>query len=263
MGYRGGAPAHLPLNVHFTALSGGASQPLIHRSIAPTHGLRAAAPNRIAPRPAASRPTEPHARTPCADLPPRSAAARISTACFATSSTSRSRCSASTRPGCGCTTARPRRSSSPPSAACRRDVLEIIATLPRDAPTAGMEAMRAHEVRVMRGDLSQTVPAVQAIYRARRHPDDLLCPDRVPRRTARASWSLYHHSDYGWTADETELARAFADHLATAISNARLASSTRTLAARLRVISRAGRSAEPPAGRARDRPDDRRPRRGS
>ena len=31
--------------------------------------------------------------------------------------------------------------------------------------------------------------------------------------------------------------RAFADHMATAISNARLANSTRTLAARLRVIS--------------------------
>jgi hypothetical protein len=45
-----------------------------------------------------------------------------------------------------------------------REVLEIIATLPRDAPTAGMRAMRAQEVRIMRGDLGQTLPAVQEIY---------------------------------------------------------------------------------------------------
>ncbi len=48
---------------------------------------------------------------------------------------------------------------------------------------------------------------------------------------------LYHTTEYNWTADETELARAFADHMATAISNARLADSTRTLAERLRAIS--------------------------
>ena len=46
-----------------------------------------------------------------------------------------------------------------------REVLEIIATLPRDAPTLGMNAMRAQEVRIMRGDLGQTIPSVQAIYR--------------------------------------------------------------------------------------------------
>ena len=43
--------------------------------------------------------------------------------------------------------------------------------------------------------------------------------------------------DYDWTADETELARAFADHMATAIGNARLADSTRTMTGRLRAIS--------------------------
>ena len=48
---------------------------------------------------------------------------------------------------------------------------------------------------------------------------------------------LYHTTDYNWEADETELVRAFADHMATAISNARLAKSTRTLAERLRAIS--------------------------
>jgi diguanylate cyclase (GGDEF)-like protein len=117
-----------------------------------------------------------------------------------------------------------------------REVLEIIATLPRDAPTAGMDAMRAHEVRVMRGDLSQTLPAVQVIYQ-RAGIRTICYVPIVFHDEPLGLLVLYHHSDYAWTADETELARAFADHMATAISNARLANSTRTLAARLRVIS--------------------------
>ena len=48
---------------------------------------------------------------------------------------------------------------------------------------------------------------------------------------------LYHGSDHAWTPDETELARAFADQMATAIGNARLADSTRTMTGRLRAIS--------------------------
>jgi diguanylate cyclase (GGDEF)-like protein len=116
------------------------------------------------------------------------------------------------------------------------DVLEMIATLPRDAPTAGMEAMRVHEVRVMRGDLSRTLPAVQVMYRRAGIRTVCFVPI-VFHDEPLGLLTLYHHSDYPWTDDETELARAFADHMATAIGNARLANSTRTLAARLRVIS--------------------------
>jgi diguanylate cyclase (GGDEF)-like protein len=121
-----------------------------------------------------------------------------------------------------------------------RDVLDIIATLPRDAPTAGMEAMRQHDVRIMRGDLSATVPAVQAIYEQAGIKTVCFVPI-VFRDEPLGLLVLYHHSDYAWTGEETELVRAFADHLATAISNARLATSTRTLAARLQVISQLAR----------------------
>jgi diguanylate cyclase (GGDEF)-like protein len=120
------------------------------------------------------------------------------------------------------------------------DVLQIIETLPRDAPTAGMEAMRRNEVRVMRGDLSQTVPAVQEMYERAGIRTICFVPI-VFRGEPLGLLTLYHHRDYGWTDDETEVARAFADHMATAISNARLASSTRTLAARLQVISQLAR----------------------
>ncbi len=117
-----------------------------------------------------------------------------------------------------------------------REVLEIIATLPREAPTAGMKAMREHRVRVMRGNLGQTLPAVAAIYR-RAGIRTICYVPIVFHDEPLGLLVLYHHSDYGWTGEETDLARAFADHLATAISNARLATSTRTLASRLRVIS--------------------------
>ncbi len=120
------------------------------------------------------------------------------------------------------------------------DVLQIIETLPRDAPTAGMEAMRRNEVRVMRGDLSHTLPAVQAMYERAGIRTICFVPI-VFRGESLGLLTLYHHRDYAWTDDETEVARAFGDHMATAIGNARLASSTRTLAARLQVISQLAR----------------------
>jgi diguanylate cyclase (GGDEF)-like protein len=120
------------------------------------------------------------------------------------------------------------------------DVLKLIETLPRDAPTAGMEAMRLNQVRVMRGDLSQTLPAVRRIYEGAGIRTVCFIPV-VFQGEPLGLLTLYHHMDYAWTSDETELGRAFADHMATAISNARLASSTRRLAARLQVISQLAR----------------------
>ena len=116
------------------------------------------------------------------------------------------------------------------------EVLEIIEALPRDAPTAGMAALRAQEVQIMRGDLSQTVPAVQAIYQRAGIRTVCFVP-MVFQGEAVGLLSLYHHSDYAWSDDETALARGFADQMATAIINARLAGSTRRLAARLQVIA--------------------------
>jgi diguanylate cyclase (GGDEF)-like protein len=116
------------------------------------------------------------------------------------------------------------------------DVLEIVASLPRDAPTAGMEAMREREVRVMGGELDGTIPEVRSRYVAAGIRTICYVPI-VFGDEALGLLVLYHNSHYNWTADETELARAFADHMATAISNARLADSTRTLAERLRAIS--------------------------
>ena len=115
-------------------------------------------------------------------------------------------------------------------------MLEIIATLPRDAPTAGMNAIRERHVTVLAGGLEGTVPRLQRMYRAAGIRTICFVPI-VFRDEPLGLLVLYHRTDYDWTADETDLARAFADHMATAIGNARLADSTRTLAERLRAIS--------------------------
>ena len=116
------------------------------------------------------------------------------------------------------------------------EVLDIVVSLPRDAPTAGMEAMRDREVRVLGGDLPGTMPDVRERYLAAGIRTICYVPIVFGDETL-GLLVLYHTTEYNWTADETELARAFADHMATAISNARLADSTRTLAERLRAIS--------------------------
>jgi len=116
------------------------------------------------------------------------------------------------------------------------EILELVDKLPRDARTLGMDAMRDREVRVMGGDLGPTLPALREIY-LRAGIRTICYVPIVFRDEPLGLLVLYHRRDYAWTADEMELARAFADHMATAISNARLAESTRTLAGRLRAIS--------------------------
>ncbi len=52
--------------------------------------------------------------------------------------------------------------------------------------------------------------------------------------------ALYHSTDHAWPDEELELARAFADQVASAVANARLWTETRELAARLRAIQDLG-----------------------
>lgn len=116
------------------------------------------------------------------------------------------------------------------------EILEIIATLPRDARTPGLDALRERDVHVLSGDLRATLPKLRSIYRGAGIRTVCFVPI-VFRDVPLGLLVLYHTTDYAWTADETDLARAFADHMATAIGNARLAESTRTMTDRLRAIS--------------------------
>ncbi len=116
------------------------------------------------------------------------------------------------------------------------ELLGAIADLPRGASTAGLTAVRERHVTVLSGDLRATIPALRTIYQRAGIRTVCFVPI-VFREHALGLLVLYHRTDYPWSADETDLARAFGDHIAIAMQNARLAESTRTLADRLRAIS--------------------------
>jgi len=116
------------------------------------------------------------------------------------------------------------------------EILDIVSTLPRDAHTAGMDALRDQQVRVLSSDLGATLPRLRTIYR-RAGVRTICFVPIVFRDTSLGLLVLYHLREYAWTPEETEVARAFADHMATAIGNARLAESTRTMTDRLQAIS--------------------------
>ena len=116
------------------------------------------------------------------------------------------------------------------------EILALVATLTREASTAGMTAIREQRVQVMDDDLSSTLPALRDIYQRAGIKTICFVPV-VFGGEPLGLLVLYHHQPYAWTQGEMDLVRAFADHMATAIGNARLADSTRTLADRLRSIS--------------------------
>ncbi len=115
-------------------------------------------------------------------------------------------------------------------------MLDLVASLPRDAQTAGMTALRERHVTVLAGDLAGTVPRLQRMYRAEGIKSMCFVPI-VFRDEALGLLVLYHRTDYEWSDDETDLARSFGDHIAIAMQNARLAASSHALAERLAAIS--------------------------
>ena len=70
------------------------------------------------------------------------------------------------------------------------EILALVATLPRDATTSGMTAIREQRVQVMDGDLSLDAAGPARDLPAGRHPDDLLRADRVRRRAARPAGAV-------------------------------------------------------------------------
>ena len=115
-------------------------------------------------------------------------------------------------------------------------MLELIASLPRDAQTVGMTAIRERHVTILAGGLEGTVPRLQRMYRAEGIRSMCFVPI-VFRDEVLGLLVLYHRTDYEWSDDETDLARSFGDHIAVAMQNARLAESSRALAERLGAIS--------------------------
>ncbi|MEX2183395.1 MAG: EAL domain-containing protein [Chloroflexota bacterium] len=115
------------------------------------------------------------------------------------------------------------------------EIVAAISTLPGDAGTAGMDALRRRRVRVLDRRMRRTVPALRRVYREIGVRSICYVP-LVYGDEPLGLLVLYHREPYAWTPEERALARAFGDHMATAIGGARLADSRRTLADRLTSI---------------------------
>src|SRR5689334_20981057 len=115
-------------------------------------------------------------------------------------------------------------------------ILDAISTLPKDAPTAGMDALRTRRVRVLDRAMRNTTPALRDVYKAIGIGSICFVP-LVFGDESLGLLVLYHRETYAWTRGERALARAFGDQMATAIGSARLAESRRTLADRLSSIA--------------------------
>ena len=115
-------------------------------------------------------------------------------------------------------------------------IIDAVSSLPNDARTAGMDALRMRRVRVLDRAMRQTTPALRVVYRAIGIGSICFVP-LVYGDEVLGLLVLYHREAYAWTRSERALARAFGDQMATAIGSARLAESRRSLAERLSSVA--------------------------
>jgi diguanylate cyclase (GGDEF)-like protein/excisionase family DNA binding protein len=116
------------------------------------------------------------------------------------------------------------------------EMVEWLAAMPTDAPTAGLQAVRTQSVVVLSHAPTQaSLPELRAMY-GRAGVTTVCFVPVTFHAEAVGVLTLCHTASYDWTPDEIDLARSFADGIATAIGNARLAESNRRLAARLSAI---------------------------
>jgi len=117
-----------------------------------------------------------------------------------------------------------------------RELLDWVSGLRADSKAAGLRAIRSGEVVTIR-DVEIEVPdrAVRDRY-ARSGIRSVCFAPLVFRGEPLGLLVLYHDRVHEWTAEETSIARGFADQMASAVSNARLNRSVRSLAARLEAI---------------------------
>ena len=103
-----------------------------------------------------------------------------------------------------------------------------------------LRCVRDHQIEVMADPAKDgSSPAIRTAYLR----DGIRTACFVPIVFADSALGVlivYHATDRAWPDEELELARAFADQVASAIANARLWAETRELAARLRAIQDLG-----------------------
>ena len=113
------------------------------------------------------------------------------------------------------------------------ELIDVVAALQRDDDAIGVRAViERRSIVVTR---PETAPRLAPIY-ARLGFRTIHFVPLVFRDEPVGLLVLYHRAPYDWSSDELELCSSFADGMATAVANARLFTSVREGAARLRAI---------------------------
>jgi diguanylate cyclase (GGDEF)-like protein len=116
------------------------------------------------------------------------------------------------------------------------DILAWVSSLAADSTARGLQALRSRNVLALRDALVETRQTEAHDRYARDGIASVCFVPIVFRDEALGLLVLYDGAVREWTADETELARSFADQMAVAIGNARLYDSVQSLAGRLKAI---------------------------
>ncbi|HUQ78214.1 MAG TPA: EAL domain-containing protein [Patescibacteria group bacterium] len=115
------------------------------------------------------------------------------------------------------------------------EILDWVSSLVGDAQAAGLTAIRERDIVTLRDVVVDAGSDVSARYLQNGIRSLCLAP-MVFRDEPVGLFGLYHDEVHDWTLEETGLARALADQLATAVGNDRLHESVRSLAARLEAV---------------------------
>jgi diguanylate cyclase (GGDEF)-like protein len=116
------------------------------------------------------------------------------------------------------------------------DILTWVSSLAANSSARGLQALRSRKVLALRDAIAETRKTGAHDRYVRNGIGSVCFVPIVFRDEALGLLVLYDRAVRQWTADETELARSFADQMAVAIGNARLYDSVQSLAARLRAI---------------------------
>ena len=116
------------------------------------------------------------------------------------------------------------------------EVLDWVSGLSGDSSAVGLAAIRRREVMTLTDTLVDTPTDDARDLYARNGIRSACFAPMIFRDEPVGLLVLYQDAVHAWSADETALARGFADQIATAVGNARLNDSVRNLAARLEAV---------------------------
>ncbi|HET7474057.1 MAG TPA: diguanylate cyclase [Candidatus Limnocylindrales bacterium] len=116
------------------------------------------------------------------------------------------------------------------------ELLDWVASLSSEAPAAGLHAIRTGSVMTIADARVDTLTADARRIYANNGIRSVCFAPMIFREEPVGLLVLYHDAVHDWSVDETAIVSGFADQLATAVGNARLNESVRSLAARLEAV---------------------------